>query len=271
MSFRYALGLEYDGAAYNGWQRQKSPELPTVQASLERALGFVAKGRGAPAIAVQCAGRTDARVHASHQVVHFESPIERPEKAWVLGSNANMEKDISVKWAKPIRADFHARFSATARRYRYVICNREIRPAHLRNNVTWVRKPLDEALMQSEAHCLIGEQDFSAFRGAGCQSNTPMRNVHFVNVTRSGDYVVVDIQANAFLLHMVRNIVGVLIEVGSGESPSGRTAQVLAGRNRSEGGVTGKPYGLYLIDVLYPDEFNIPKSELGPFFLGDAF
>lgn len=264
MSFRYALALQYDGATYKGWQRQ-TEGVRTVQASLELALAKVA-GVEQP-ISVQCAGRTDAGVHASHQVVSFDSPVERPEKAWVLGGNAHLDKDIALQWAVPVSDDFNARFSATARRYRYCLFNHSRRSAHLRNNLTWVGEPLDVDKMHSAAQALLGERDFSAYQGAACQSRTPMRNVHFVEVYRRGELIVVDIQANAFLLHMVRNIVGVLIAIGKGDAPESWAAEVLESRDRCQGGVTAKPYGLYLVDVLYPEQFGLPEASLGPCFL----
>lgn len=260
---RIALALEYDGSGFFGWQAQRRLGLPTVQETLEAALGTVA----AQPIATVCAGRTDTGVHASHQIVHFDSPVSRPENAWVLGGNTHLPAGIAIKWAVPVAADFSARFSALARRYRYVIFNRRLRSAHIGRLATLVNLPLDADLMRQEAQCLLGERDFSAFRGAGCQSNTPMRNVHFVEVTRRGDFVVVDIQANAFLLHMVRNIVGTLIAVGSGRKPSGWTAEVFAGLDRKRAAATAAPYGLYLVDVIYPASCGLPVAEPGPAFL----
>lgn len=260
---RIALALEYDGSAYFGWQSQRKPQVATVQECLETALSRVAD---AP-LRVQCAGRTDRGVHASHQVVHFDSPAARSPRAWVFGGNSHLPESIAVKWARGVPRNFHARFSAYARRYRYVICNRALRSPHLRHAVTWHDRPLDARLMHEDAQALIGELDFSAFRAAGCQSNSPMRNVHFVEVTRRGDFVVIDIQANAFLHHMVRNVAGVLMAVGAGEAAPGWTRAVLEGRDRTAGGITAPPDGLYLVDVRYPDEFELPAVEPGPIFL----
>lgn len=260
---RVALALSYHGQAYCGWQAQRRPDSPTVQETLEAILSRIAD---AP-VSVQCAGRTDTGVHATGQIVHFDAPSDRDEKAWVFGGNSNLPTDIAIAWARPVAPEFHARFSATARRYRYLICNTPARQAGLSHHMTHISAPLDAALMHREAQCLIGEQDFSAFRGAGCQSNTPMRNVQHVRVLRCGDLVVVDIQANAFLLHMVRNIVGVLIAVGSGQAGPGWTAQVLASKDRTQGGITAAPQGLYLVHVSYPEHFGLPSQPLGPLFL----
>lgn len=260
---RIAMALEYQGSAYRGWQSQDKPRVATVQDALETAISSVA----AEPVSVICAGRTDAGVHASHQVVHFDAPRARSIKAWIAGTNALLPDDIAVRWAVPVNDDFHARFSATARRYRYIILNQLRRSAHLVGGVTHVDSLLDAALMHSEAQVLLGEQDFSAFRAASCQSLSPMRNIHHIHVQRHGRMVVIDIQGNAFLHHMVRNIAGVLIAVGSGQKPEGWTAEVLASRDRSQGGVTAKPHGLYLVDVNYPSQFGLPQLSPGPEFI----
>ena len=260
---RVALALEYSGSAFFGWQAQRKLNLPTVQETLEKALSQVA----ATPITIICAGRTDTGVHAAHQVVHFDTPVARIEKAWVFGGNTLLPSSLSIKWARPVPADFHARFSATARRYRYVIHNHATRSAHLATQVTFFPHALDTDLMQREAQCLLGEQDFSSFRGAGCQSHTAMRNVHHVRVARAGEFIVIDIQANAFLLHMVRNIVGTLLAVGSGRQRPGWTAEVFAARDRTCAAPTAPPHGLYLVDVQYPAHFQLPSSAVGPAFL----
>jgi tRNA pseudouridine38-40 synthase len=259
---RIALGVEYDGSAYYGWQVQRETNIPTIQGALERALSFVA----AEAVTVQCAGRTDAGVHATAQVVHFEPGVVRSEKAWVVGTNANLPRDIAVKWVRAVDDQFHARFSATARTYRYLINNVPTRFAHGASQLTWIADPLDAALMHEEAQCLLGENDFSSFRGAGCQSNTPYRNVQHVQVTRRGDLVCIEIRANAFLLHMVRNIVGVLTAVGRGEKPRGWTREVLGLKDRTRAGVTAPPNGLYLVGVSYPACYELPVVAPGPVF-----
>lgn len=261
------MAVEYQGGAYRGWQRQADPPMASVQARLEAALSQIA----ATDITVICAGRTDAGVHAAHQVVHFEAPAGRSQKAWVKGCNSLLPNDVVVKWAVPVCDTFHARFSATRRRYRYIILNRRQPSAYLAGMVTHIDQPLDVTLMHEEAQALLGEQDFSAFRAASCQSHTPWRYIEFVEVRRWQDFVVIDIQGNAFLHHMVRNIVGVLTAVGLGEQPSGWTAAVLASRDRTQGGVTAKPDGLFLVDVTYPEEFGLPLHQPGPSFLNVDF
>ncbi|RDV24292.1 tRNA pseudouridine(38-40) synthase TruA [Alteromonas aestuariivivens] len=258
---RIALGIEYDGAAHYGWQRQR--EVPSVQEHLEKALSTVAN----TPIEVQCAGRTDAGVHATGQVVHFDCPNPRPQRAWTLGVNANLPDSIAVTWCKEVSDDFHARFSATHRRYRYVILNARMRPAILHNGITHVHRQLDAERMHEAAQALLGEQDFTSFRAALCQSKTPFRNVTHVSVYRQGHCVVVDIRANAFLHHMVRNITGSLIEVGCGAQPVEWMEQLLAAKNRSLAAATAKPNGLYLVNVTYPSDFDIPSQPMGPLFL----
>ena len=260
---RIALGIEYDGAAVYGWQRQR--EVPSVQEHLEKALSTVAN----TPIEVQCAGRTDAGVHATGQVVHFDCEAVRPLKAWTMGVNANLPSSVAVKWCVHVSDDFNARFSATGRRYRYVIYNHKMRPAILEQGITHIHRPLNEQLMHEAAQALLGEQDFSAFRAALCQSKTPFRNVTNVTVSRHGAFVVVDISANAFLHHMVRNIVGSLVEIGSGHQPVDWIATLLAGRDRTLSAATAKPNGLYLVKVDYPDAFGLPEQPLGPLFLPD--
>lgn len=261
---RIALGVEYDGAAHYGWQRQQ--QLPSVQGYLEKALSAVAN----TPIDVQCAGRTDAGVHATGQVVHFDFDGERPDRAWTMGVNTNLPDSIAVRWVKTVSNDFHARFSATHRRYRYVIYNATLRPAILLGGITHEYQPLDAALMHEAAQAVIGEQDFTSFRASHCQSKTPFRNVTDVSVYRQGTYVIVDIRANAFLHHMVRNIVGSLIKVGCGEQPVNWIAELLAVKDRTQAAATAKPNGLYLVDVTYPDTFGLPRKPLGPLFLPES-
>lgn len=259
---RVALGIEYDGSGYFGWQRQA--EVDSVQAQLERALSLVAN----EPIALQCAGRTDAGVHATGQVVHFDTTAVRRESAWTLGINANLPDNIAVRWAQIVDDDFHARFSATARRYRYVIYNHNLRPGILRGGVSHYHGDIDATKMHLAAQALIGEQDFTSFRAIQCQSKTPFRNVHQVNVTRQGMYIIVDIQANAFLHHMVRNIVGSLLEIGLGNQPLDWMRTLLDAKDRTQAAATAKPNGLYLVDVTYP-EYQLPKLALGPLFMLD--
>ena len=260
---RVALGIEYDGAQFFGWQRQQ--QVTTVQAELESALAKIAN----EPVDVLCAGRTDAGVHATGQVVHFETEQVRPEKAWTMGTNTHLPDAIAVKWCHFPKGDFHARYSATARRYRYVIYNDRLRPGILRMGLTHEHRPLDAPRMHEAAQSLVGENDFSAFRAAHCQSNTPFRNVTSVTVERMGRFVVVDIQANAFVHHMVRNIVGSLLEVGCNEQSVEWIAELLAGRDRTQAAATAKPHGLYLVDVTYPDSFGLPRQPIGPLFLTD--
>lgn len=261
---RIAVGISYDGAGYHGWQRQHNqPELATVQYYVERALSFVANHD----VEVVCAGRTDARVHAVGQVVHFDTDAERTDYSWVFGANSNLPPSVNAAWAKEVDPEFHARFKAEARKYRYIIYNHNIRSAILRDSVTWVRKPLDVGLMQLAARYLLGEHDFSSFRGADCQAKSAIREVHSLEICQKGQMITLDICANAFLLHMVRNIVGVLLPIGQGLQPPEWAKQVLEAHLRSAGGVTAAPNGLYLTSVLYPEQYDLPKNLNMPFFL----
>lgn len=258
---RYALGIEYDGTTLCGWQRQLG--VKTVQEHLENALSKIADTN----IHVQCAGRTDAGVHATGQVVHFDSPNARPLKAWEMGANTTLPDSVAVNWATEVPDEFHARFSATHRRYRYIMYNAALRPAILGKGITHVYKPLDESRMHEAAQALVGIHDFSAFRAAHCQSHSACRNVTHVKVSRQGRYVILDIQANAFLHHMVRNIVGSLITIGAQEKPVSWIGTLLASKDRTQAAATAKPHGLYLVDVIYPDKFALPTRPLGPLFL----
>ena len=210
---------------------------------------------------VICAGRTDTGVHALGQVVHFETQAERSERSWVFGANANLPKDVCVTWARPVVEDFHARYSALSRSYRYVIFNRPVRPALAGKRVTWEYRLLDEARMSAAAAYLRGEHDFSSYRALACQAKTAIRAVSRLDVSRDGELVYIDIEANAFLHHMVRNIAGVLMTIGAGEAEPRWAQEVLDLRDRTRGGVTAAPYGLYLMRVTYPPHFEIPQSE----------
>lgn len=260
---KIALGIEYDGSRYYGWQRQQ--EVKSVQGCLEEALSKVAN----EPISVFCAGRTDAGVHATGQVVHFETSALRKDAAWTMGVNAHCPPDVAVRWVKTVDEDFHARFSATARRYRYIIFNHRYRPAVLVGGVTHFHYPLDEKRMHQAAQCLLGENDFTSFRAVQCQSKTPWRNVMHINVNRYGHYVVIDIKANAFVHHMVRNIVGSLMEIGCGNQDINWMAQLLAVKDRTKAAATAKAAGLYLVAVDYPAQFDLPGSVMGPLFLAD--
>jgi len=260
---RIALGIEYKGSRYRGFQRQQQG-VPSIQEAIEKAISRVAGGLP---LTVSCAGRTDAGVHACGQVVHFDSPVQRSPHAWVMGSNQYLPADISVTWAQEVPAHFDARFSAYARRYRYVIYCDPIRPAHLAEEVTWNHRPLDIQRMREAARCFLGSHDFSAFRASQCQAKSPVKTVHHLEILEQGRFIVLDIRANAFLHHMVRNLAGVLMTIGAGERPVEWAEQVLLSRDRRAGGVTAHPYGLYLVQVDYPDEFELPQRYLGPHFL----
>ncbi len=261
---RIALGIEYSGTHYSGWQRQKHAN--SVQQELEKALSIVA----AHSVEVQCAGRTDAGVHGTGQVVHFDTHSNRKPVAWTMGVNANMPRDIAVRWAKEVPDSFHARFTATARRYRYIIYNHAYRPAILSSGVSHYHGELDADKMHQAGQYLLGENDFSAFRAAHCQSRSPWRNIHHLNVCRVGHYVIIDIKANAFVHHMVRNITGSLINVGRGEQEPQWIKWLLGQKDRRLAGATAKADGLYLIEVDYPQQFELPKAPPGPLFLPDG-
>ena len=263
---RVALAFEYDGRGFHGWQLQKSG-VRSVEAELTAAVAKVANH----AVDLVCAGRTDAGVHASYQIAHFDTPSVRNLRSWVMGINTALPDDISVHWAGNGVGDFHARFSATYRRYRYIIYNHPVRPGIQRGQVSWTFRPLDADRMHKAAQALAGEHDFSSFRAAGCQSRTPIRFLERISVTRKRDFVVIDVQANAFLHHMVRNIAGALMAVGSGKQRPEWIHEILVARDRTAAGVTAPPHGLYLVDVGYPDEFGIPDVECGPGFLRPWF
>ena len=252
---RIALGLEYDGSSFCGWQTQ--PAACAVQDVLEAALAGIAS---AP-VKVASAGRTDAGVHATAQVVHFDTAAIRPESAWVRGVNALLPPTVAVRWAREVAPAFHARFSAHARRYRYVLLNRPQRPGLTNGRVGWFHVPLDMDSMQHAANHLIGEHDFSAFRSAECQAKTPVRTLTDLALRRVNNYAIFDLRANAFLHHMVRNIVGALVYVGSGRQPPEWIAEILHGRDRKLAAPTFAPDGLYLSGVEYEAQWGIPSSD----------
>ncbi len=251
---RIALGIEYDGTDFMGWQRLSHG--PSVQASVERALSTVAD----TPIRVTCAGRTDAGVHARCQVVHFDTGVERPLRGWILGTCANLPDSIAVLWAQPVADDFHARHSARGRRYRYSILNRAVRPALDARYVTWERQPLDVQDMHAASQVLVGEHDFSAFRAIACQARHARREVRRISVTRDAERVQVDIEANAFLHHMVRNIVGSLLLVGRGEQTRDWIAELLAGRDRDQAGPTAPASGLSFLGPRYAADWGLPDQ-----------
>ncbi len=260
---KIALGIEYDGRAFHGWQVQ-GPGVRTVQGVLEAALAGVA----AHAVRVVCAGRTDTGVHGVGQVVHIETGAQRTPRNWLLGANANLPDDVNVVWARPVADDFHARFAATGRAYRYLILNRQARSSLLAGRATWVRRALDAERMDRAAQALRGTHDFSSYRALACQAKSPVRTLRAISVRRHGDLLALDVAADAFLHHMVRNIAGVLITIGKGEQPEAWAAEVLALRDRTLGGVTAAPDGLYLVRVDYPERFGIPRPGAAAPFTG---
>ncbi len=253
---RIVLGIEYDGSCYSGWQKQKSPQQETVQQYLESALSKIVDRD----VQVTCAGRTDAGVHASCQVIHFDSDVNRGNKAWIEGSNSLLPKTIRVLWASEQCENFHARFSALSRRYLYLLYQRNVESAMLFGRATHERSPLDIEKMHEGAQYLPGEQDFSSFRAAGCQSKTANRNIVHANIYQRGCFIIFDIKANAFLQHMVRNIVGSLLVVGKGEREPVWIAQLLAQKNRTLAAATASADGLYLSAVDYPAHYQLPTQ-----------
>lgn len=259
---RLAIAVDFNGRAYRGWQTQQ-PGVASVQETLEKAIGRVANHP----VTVIAAGRTDAGVHASGMVAHFDSEAVRNERSWLLGVNANLPDDIALRWITPVSDEFHARFRAVARRYRYVIFNHPLRSSLLAGMVTWHYHALDLARMQEAARYLVGEHDFTSFRAIGCQAKKAVRHVHFLMLAQKGPLIVLDIQADGFLHHMVRNIAGVLMAVGQGKAEPQWAREVLEARDRTLGGVTAPADGLYFVDALYPEQFVLPKEALGPAFL----
>jgi tRNA pseudouridine38-40 synthase len=249
---RLAAGIEYCGTEFEGWQRQSGGR--TVQECVEKALSTIASH----ALEVHCAGRTDSGVHAVQQVIHFETNARRENYSWVFGANSNLPSDVSVNWIIPVEDDFHARFSALSRHYRYYILNRESRPSVFKDYMTWQIERLDESMMAQAAECLVGEHDFTSYRAVACQSKSPVRNIIRLDISRQKDLVIIDVEANAFLHHMVRNIAGVLIMIGSGDKPVNWARDVLDAKDRTLGGVTAPANGLFLMNVKYNEKFDIP-------------
>lgn len=262
---RLALAIEYDGSAYNGWQRQTTGL--GVQERVERALTRVANHP----VEVVCAGRTDTGVHASHQVIHFDTTSTRTSRGWLLGANSLLPEDVSVCWVAPVRDDFHARFSAVSRTYRYLILNRLVRPALFRQRAWWVYDKIDDEPMRVAAAYLLGEHDFSAFRAAGCQAATAVRELRALDVRRQGDWISVTVRANAFLQHMVRNVVGQLLEVGRGDCPPAHLLAVLESCDRRKAGISAPAQGLTLVHVEYPPEFELPERSIPELLPGTGF
>jgi tRNA pseudouridine38-40 synthase len=250
---RIALGIEYDGSGFHGWQLQRHQDK-TVQGAVEAALTRVA----AHPVRVICAGRTDSGVHAVGQVVHFDSDAGRAPRNWVLGANAHLPPQVSVSWARVVDDGFHARFSAESRSYCYLILNRATRGSLLAGRATWIHRPLDVGRMHAAGQALVGTHDFSSYRAIGCQAKSPVRTLHSLSVSRYGELVELRVHANAFLHHMIRNVAGVLMAIGRGERPVDWAAAVLGLRDRTLGGVTAPPDGLYFERVWYPERFGIP-------------
>ena len=262
---RLALGVEYDGGGFSGWQRLSPAGALEADGSLQTALEMALSKVAAAPIDTVCSGRTDAGVHARCQVVHFDTEAARDARGWILGTTANLPPTMAVRWCVPVADDFNARFSARARRYRYRILNRSARPGLERQYLGWERMPLDADAMHEAAQALPGERDFSAFRSAQCQATHARRNLQDIAVTRSGDEVVLEVQANAFLHHMVRNIVGSLLLVGRGERPADWIAELLEGRDRTVAGPTAPSAGLLFLGPKYPPQWNLPAEACGDF------
>lgn len=264
---RIALGIEYNGTNYSGWQiQQHHTPIPSIQGAIETVISSVANHP----VQTICAGRTDAGVHACGQVVHCDVTVERTPHAWVFGCNSKLPRDIRVLWVQNVPDDFSARKSAMARHYQYYIYNNKIRPSLLNDYVGWYYNHLDTAKMQAASQSWVGEHDFSSFRAAGCQSKSPIRELKMITVERRGDLVIIDIIADAFLYHMVRNMVGVLIQIGSGRKPVDWAQQVLAAKCRTKASITAVPQGLYLTKVIYPEHLQIPQTTSGLWFFNQG-
>ncbi len=254
---RYALGVEYCGAGFHGWQRQSDEAVtPTVQGALEAALARI----GDHPVCVQGCGRTDAGVHAALQIAHFDSPAARSPDNWLRGANTLLPRGVRIRWVRPVGADFQSRFAAMSRTYLYLVANAAVAPAMPAAMALQEGRPLDAAAMHAAAQCLVGEHDFSAFRAAACESSTPWRRVFRISVRRAGQAVLIRVQANAFLLHMVRNITGSLLAVGRGDQPVGWLADLLRQRDRTRAAATAPPDGLYLCGAGYPLRHGLPEQ-----------
>ncbi len=252
---RIALAVEYDGEGFCGWQRQ--PHCHSVQAEVEQALSKIAQ----TPITIYCAGRTDTGVHATAQVVHFETDVERPLRAWTFGANSQMDRRVSIHWASVMPDDFHARFSAIERSYRYTLLNRSTRPGYQAGTLGWERIRLDAQRMHDAAQVLVGEHDFSSFRSSECQANHAIRLLKRIDVKRDQDRVVIELTANGFLHNMVRILTGCLLATGRGDKPLEWIADLLAARDRTQAGVTAPPHGLCFLQPGYPPEYGVPDFE----------
>ncbi|MGH1441037.1 MAG: tRNA pseudouridine(38-40) synthase TruA [Cellvibrionaceae bacterium] len=259
---RIALGIEYNGSFFRGFQAQKSG-VPTVQQAIEHSLSLICN----EPISLVCAGRTDMGVHATNQVVHFDTLAVRPEKAWLRGANTHLPEGVSIRWAQAVDPHFHSRFSARSRTYRYVIYNVPTPSALMMKLVTWDRRRLDIDAMVEGSRYLLGEHNFNAFRGADCQAKNPVRRIDDITIKQADDFIIIEVTATAFLYHMVRNIVGVLSAVAAAEKPSSWVKTVLDSQDRRCGGVTAPAAGLYLVSVEYDPEFNLPRPSKGPYIV----
>ncbi|MBF0265937.1 MAG: tRNA pseudouridine(38-40) synthase TruA [Gammaproteobacteria bacterium] len=259
---RIALGVEYNGAYYSGWQIQS--HCPSVQEDIEKALSIIADSDINQS---QIAGRTDKGVHATAQVMHFDTDVARPLSAWVNGTNRYLEQQhISILWAKQLNEDFHARFCARRRRYRYILLNRDVRPAILSKLVSWENRPLELDRMIAASKYLLGEHDFNAYRTVHCQSNNPVKTIYELDIHQDGSYYYFDIEANAFLHHMVRNIVGVLCAIGYNDKEPEWAKEVLDSKDRCQGGKTASGEGLYLVRIGYDKDYGFPQQAIIPSF-----
>jgi tRNA pseudouridine38-40 synthase len=271
---RWVAGVEYNGSLFKGWQRQIHHPGLSVQDALENALSKVANHP----VNIVCAGRTDSGVHASSQVIHFDTTAARTQRSWKLGVNTGLPNGVCLNWVQPApqldpnladqarEEQFHARFSAVARRYRYFILNKPVKPGLMHDQATWWRRPLDANKMHEAAQALIGKHDFTSFRASDCQANNAVRTMKDISVTRINDWVIIEVCANAFLYHMVRNIAGVLFPIGEGIKPISWSADVLAAQDRTQAGVTAPGQGLYFVDVEYPGFPDLPIENDGPYF-----
>ena len=259
---RFAVGIEFCGIRYRGWQTQQ-PGVRSIQETIEKVLSTIADER----IVLHGAGRTDAGVHATNMVAHFDTTAIRPIRGWLMGANSQLPKDISIQWIKPMDEEFHARFKAQSRRYRYVVYNNPMRPALLHKQVTHAYYPLNVPKMIEAAKKFEGTHNFESFRAASCQSNQPVRTVSHCRLIEHGNYLVLDIQANGFLHHMVRNIMGCLLEIGQGMYEPEHIDTIFAALDRKAAGITAPPDGLYFIQAHYPEHFELPQPPLGPHWL----